>query len=118
MISQRSGSPEKSEAKESQAGNDLATLASLPSDLHPSLLSLPVSPVSWGMAVSSFLFSLASGKMTQAQPQGTKGIHKLVPIPANEEGKRGDWQAGSCGFGLPEEGRRQPARPSSDPTQL
>lgn len=41
------------------------------------------------------------------QPQGTKGIHKLVPIPDNEEGKRGDWQAGSCGFGLPEEERRQ-----------
>ncbi|CAO2644795.1 hypothetical protein LEMLEM_LOCUS27204, partial [Lemmus lemmus] len=33
------------------------------------------------MTVSSFLFSSTSGKMTQTQPQGTKGIHKLVPIP-------------------------------------
>lgn len=42
--------------------------------------------------------------MTQTPPEGTEGIHKLVPIPANEEGQIGDWQAGSCGFGLLDEG--------------
>lgn len=77
----------------------------LSAGLHPSLLLSPVSSL-LGDGCLLLSFSLASRKMTQTRPEGTKGIHKLVPIPANEEGKRGDGQAMSCGFGLQEEGRR------------
>lgn len=72
----------------------------LPSGHHPSqLLSPSVSSLLGdGCLLLSFFLSIREDDSNTAL--GHQGVHKLLPTPANEEGKRGDWQAVSCGFGL------------------
>lgn len=64
----------------------------------------------------SFFFSIREDDSNTAS--GHQNIHKLVPIPANEEGESGDGQAVSCGFGLCERPGEGGSQASSDPTQL
>lgn len=86
----------------------------LPSGLHPSQLPSPsVSSLLGDGCLLSFFFSIREDDSNTAL--GHQGVHKLVPTPANEEGKRGDWQAVSCGFGLWEGGRRRQLGPPLTP---
>lgn len=104
----------ESEVKESQTRNDLWTLAS---PFWPPSITSPLSPGVSSLlgdgCLLSFFFSIREDDSNTAL--GHQNIHKLVPIPANEEGKPGDGQAVSRGFGLGEAERRQQLGPPLTP---